>query len=1673
MNQRKELARTFAVQQEVAQADALATGAGRPRTPEDFQNATQRVQQDPSRLVRNTQAAIHGVFEGLGKTVGMPFLAAIALTEGAMDQFGAAEAYRNLHRDFTIAWHLMWSKDKEASKNYIATLRSSIESGIGSEEMKRQQLNDAFNMGAQFREHALRARGHRVDDPEGFLEISNFFARELLGVAGDITARLPDMTVMAVAPFATRALLRPRMKGRMAVIGEVVRKAESLETPHARAAFVNKAHKVVNDLKKEFTTKKQQKSLTRMHDAVRRLEEGEFAQRGARHPQVRQRLRDFKRSLREAPTDFIERAYEVVHPDKQPRMAKVDAVDADLDLVNRAASGENARTRPGSDVTQVELDLIRDGSPANVRKIQGLQKEAIARGRAQRAVDTATRAYNRLEASRKKIHKQAATESVRAVQLVEGIEDIRALAKDASTRNLSMAAENAIGTQRRVANLGALNDVLETSLRMLESKQTDLAAKLADPALTVGRRSLFEKQLIEINKNTAKVRATSNALGRTYADLGIRRPKGKMGEPQIVGDFNIKASAKEILRAHDAIIKLRRQAEGLQLERAMIDDMLAPKRLEAGAVISEPQAQLLRRSGELKHTVPATNLPEAARRALDINDKFVPDFPPRPAVKIPRGIDELARELSRSTFDRWRTRLTTEKALLESGAVEWRLSEMAELPYHEKLRVLRGSVRQKEIVESAAGAHVHFLTEMMEQLEVPHGKGIINKLNPLARKKAASERQVARTEIFEALSSKDPELLRSVYEKYGDALEFRDKILSEYHVLGRKFGIIKEAEFEKMYGKAHVTYLYNNLQFREAKPWRTVRGHPDLTVDPTVLRHRLPENSDLLVYTEPTGKQTARGFKSIEAAEDWANKFIPGQPASIIRRWSRDARTLHGLIKDPRAGDAVIAREMSTAIGNRMITEALRGTKLVKDVSEVKNLPPEIRKNYVSIGRAKDRNPIFEPLEGSPANPRDLVVHRDALWEVARFGDEMEGMFNVLGSFSEFARQFEPLRDLEGGSKAFFSELDLRARRVGSQMLRSVPVLSKKSKGGRALLSTWKLMKIPLSYPVGFVNYTSNFILGYWAGHPMTPRGAFRYALNSRRFVDMIKNPAAATKDPIFRAMMENGKLDVGLAEVGKIKGRQMRGWETAENKMRMLDEAEIIRARAELEGDTSLMTKAEKRIEDLRFEVGELTKPTHALINSTLDIAGRISEKASRRYNLLDTSAQYAVTKHLVDVEGMTVEAAIQKVNTFMQNYTMVSGGVRRAGRSPFTPVPAFVANVFRILGNNITQQPMRFLKPFMAAFAWNQGAMATQGVTPEEMLSELDARRKWRHTGSIWDTVDLMTNVMIPIPGVQGSTMLRADELATLGMFNGQHFAARKLLDMMSEEQKRNPVAQGLLRAVGAPASAIINGPAFQLFDVLANGFDPGLNRSVDAADAGFLENAWRRVEAFARNVLPAGLPPTFQFEQVSEAIRGKPQGITGKPRDPLLSVLNITGLPGRAWTNDQLSSWVVFQNAEEDGKLQFINIKENIAQRELREKFPELSEVEQIREVSKLITREGRNAAGEKVKIVPRQLPSRIEQTIENFQKIGRARHFKNLSIVAKTRAIADHYKIALPPELLGPLVGEWLTANEVRAWTEDPTSIQALKSLREVVPGDYLRRAIRAAAEYQANFAGKRE
>jgi hypothetical protein len=1637
-------------------------------SPEVVQDAIQSVQKDPTafeELVTQTADQTRSV-------LGVLFapLAPVALSvQGAAETSGLDKWWREVTSEATRTWAIALAADKDRAVKHLSLIESQVMGLPGTDEQKKALFEAMTAPSRGFSELFLRVNGHdpKVAD-RGFLGQASFLTRKLASMVAEETVDDFAGTVfLAAAGAPALKRLTGTSKPKLRMGKSVVEKIEALPDGQARLDFVKEARNRVADelvtaadrakplaegaffekAKVKKFTKNIKGEMIRMHRTLNRMLRGDNKTVVSRLNDTAQWQRDLQRTLNKVDTPLVQEFFDVWSPEFANRRALIGGIEQEIGALDRAAAGE--RVQAFGNLKQAELDALWRNSKQRQELGEKIGKTLSDENQVLAQYDVAVR---QRRAVQEELNKQLAKEQTGAMQIVNSTENIRALAQDAVD---DAAARTAVNKDLLAANM----EFLETANGMLTGALKHLEEGGAAALTEAGQAAV-----------KAAVKRTDDALGEIFKDLGTDRPPPQLLDPpENITSFNEGGMLRELRKTADQVKKLSAERLALLEEGTRMQRLLEPNRLDLGNLLDKTDVALLRRAGNIKHLVPAKNLNEAARRALEVNPNFLASAARRPPVKlkgVPENMSELAQGLSRTVLDDAKGTRMQEVAFLEEGLTQIRLSELSRLPGQEQLRQIRSSTKSGLMLEAHAQVQANTLIDAFRKAAKKDAP-FLDRVLP-GRKSQLEQRALrAREEIFEALRSQDLEQIAAVGKKYGDELDVLDRVRKERLTTLKRFGIIKEKQFDAWLTTPWVKYLYDNKTFVDDIAKVQVRPGTPLDIDPSFLKHRIPEDADLLVWRDKFGEPQSKFFDSVEAAKEWSVANVEGQ-AMVLPRWGPEARNSFGLVRDvlPSMTDFLV--ETGTTLHRRVLADTIANSKFAIDEGQWGKLPLEQQKNFVQIKGAKDINPIFENLEGR-------YVHKQALREVALYRKELDGFFSFLdGSMKAWFDDMVPddiARDTQG-------KLGSMARRTGfafDNVLRKVPAFKEGGVAQKAL-QVWKTSKIALSVPAGFMNFLGNFFMAFMARMPGSPIGIARYVKDQREFIRKFKDPKIRASDPLIQALAKGGKIDASLvpSRTGA-RERTMQPWEGRLNLLERLEEEQVRMESARVDSDALQVRASERRIADLNLRIKKLggTGTKGALRDGIRDLkellwSDRV-DQASARYGAIDSAAAYAVAKHLTRVDGLSAAAAVERVNKFMQNYTVTRGGVQHLAGSPFTPVPRFLENVVRSTGNAIKEQPLHFLKPMMMNLLWNEVALAGQGMTVDEMMSHMEAQRRFRSSTGVFSGVDLMTHTILPIPGARGA-MLDAQEVAALGMFSSDSIAGGRVAELMSPEQRDSFWGQAALRSAGAPLASVFSGPMTQAVTTLGTGIDTFTGRSVDAEGAGIIENLMRRAGTVIRGALPAGSPGSHRFRKVTDLLQHRKQGITGKPRDPARTIFNMTGIPARAWTQDQSSAWLVFLNADESGSFSRIAASVNLEDRELREAVGELGINEQVHGAIELLTKEKLNAAGERVQVRPKDLGQKVRNKLVNYNRIGRGTTFARLPDVDKIRTLADHWRMRLPASTLGALLGEWMTPT-VLSQDPDPTTLREFAVLIDVIGAegvDWLKDGLRFGAEYQRSI-----
>jgi hypothetical protein len=1042
------------------------------------------------------------------------------------------------------------------------------------------------------------------------------------------------------------------------------------------------------------------------------------------------------------------------------------------------------------------------------------------------------------------------------------------------------------------------------------------------------------------------------------------------------------------------------------------------------------------------------NLSELARRALEFDPYFVETPGLKKPTKMPKDGNTLHAELGRAAFNRVWEKVNFEEMLLKRGMVKWRMQDLARLPLWDRVAATRSLTRSAELLQAQGQEWAAALIAAFDR-----------KSTPVAD----------RVKIFDAVFRNDPELMQQMARKYGDEIALAQRMTQESLVMLEEFGVVKPGEALDYMNRPHVHYQYADRELNQAvnPKGRKLQGYKFKEPDPAFLKRRIPQDHDELAVGLENGKELYVKVDSPKAAKEWMDAHSGqsikdhegfttrvSKKARFIKRWTADERILGGIRRDFLASKATFYEGAFNAASMKVMNSIIRrwgvdGKHIVRQ-KDWQRMATSERGNFVVLSDLKGRNPIFEPLQGK------IAVHKDLLAEMGRFSTDYGAWMGVKQGF------VQAYRDL-------FRGFGLKSR-VANAVGRGLPTMGP---FGEKMLRSWKFARIAASLPVAFTNFLGNFVLSYWAGVP-------------------IFNPAT------------DSLLNV-RGEVGGTPARRVaKDWEKLVPRQQQLGEIELAMERviqeAAVASDTGNVALAgnlkrqvaqfQKRRDFLRNEIENIGPKSipRAVADTMLEHMGKGARNLSRRYGLIDASAKYATVKYLVDNKGLSMPQALRRVQDFMQDYTLLSGSVKQAGRSPFTPVPAFVSNVFRVLGNNLREQPMRLMKPFLYTYMWNMGALTASGQTPEEMLQQLQLQgRTGRST--LWDIADLMTNMVLPLPGEQGNVFLRADEVATLGMFSPRSFQSNWMQGAIPPEARDNPFTQGVMRFLGAPASAMLRGPMAQLGEIWFAGKDPGTSQSLNSKRS-LGVSMLNRLESSAKMWTPGLAPGSYQFQWGYEHMKHKAQRFTGNTRPVQNVLLAGLGIPARLLRPDALVGYAVFDQLEREGKMDMVSVFDRAQQRELAENLAktaggnraEILELLTAKDfgkddIARLLTLDRKgfktvlDSLKEKVttaegKVIERvradsRTLSRIKQKWLRYLRAGSQNSFLSLSNAGRAQVVANLWRSGLPPSSAAPLLQAWLTPRRIKDMLADEADKESWHSMVRTVGNDWMRKALQAA------------
>lgn len=570
---------------------------------------------------------------------------------------------------------------------------------------------------------------------------------------------------------------------------------------------------------------------------------------------------------------------------------------------------------------------------------------------------------------------------------------------------------------------------------------------------------------------------------------------------------------------------------------------------------------------------------------------------------------------------------------------------------------------------------------------------------------------------------------------------FRDSMLRD--LVGA--GVLDQATYEAYMKNPdwyHGFFDQHGSQFRRDEyplPARFQR----LTAEQGWRNAKIPEdNKFYAVWQDPaTGRSRMQsGFATPEAANAWleSSDFPRSTHVDIRQGLDRAQKMVRGLVLDPAVSNQTFAADVSKSIARARLARVFANTPMVKTALEAipleTSFSPELGYAVDAHGVKwyKTSNPDVTHLTGK-------FVHQDVM-------DYMRA--NRMGSetFEQMAEAYSTHAGLK--NRALFqgrgptASVNPLLGYFGSLLDSALPATkdaapSLLARGLSATATAIGLNKCALSLASHATQWTANLMV-YSRAAGVETLDPFNWPTLVRYMRDFMRGESPA-HDTLCKAGYDNPNASFFRSKSPtEFLKRQLDDWHkdaaTLEARIDYLRDAastETIPARADalhagiLELENTLQTQASKGWATLFGH--SLTDYGHAAVSY---LKGA-EHAAWHSFGLPDRLTKDFTFRHLVEKQGLSPEAALDRIGLFTQNLDKVPASVaslrKEALGSQFITYPY---NALQIYRNIATHRPGWLAANGAMLAGWNYANLALSGQDPDE-LADAWSFQNWGTTG------------------------------------------------------------------------------------------------------------------------------------------------------------------------------------------------------------------------------------------------------------------------------------------------------------------------------------------------------
>lgn len=670
------------------------------------------------------------------------------------------------------------------------------------------------------------------------------------------------------------------------------------------------------------------------------------------------------------------------------------------------------------------------------------------------------------------------------------------------------------------------------------------------------------------------------------------------------------------------------------------------------------------------------------------------------------------------------------------------------------------------------------------------------------------------------------------------AREVMKRALFELNASSFVAGEITEADFRRFYGNAgyyHGTWgdWKKNLQ---GTSYAIPSKFRKLAILPGAFSFKIPEDGYYVAWRKSIrhNEQYKSGFPTPAAASSWANANLsPGYEVAIHRAWPLPLKLASGMIYEPSASLADLAKGIGRNNAAAIFTEAFRNSPYARTARDVKTDP--------TIQWAKTRRTPAGPEIGS----RDVFQDKDGFYWL-RVNDPripaLKGQY-LHEHVAQWLHWLNPNIDyienvLSNLQKATGLNLPAKGKIWSNPLIPTLDRILEVSIGRfpktSSFLNTslgflnrslvWS--KVLLSPSTWIKQITSNFLFNMPA-MGVNPLDPFNWPALTRYLFEGFNHYAVKGrlpfKDWAWDALFKSGMVEFTETSFNrKYQAIHERNWASQRAWYRVFTkeyekfngyEARLERAKADLGAATDPRDKGiiAANIAELTAEIDRIRQNNgpgnffHNLGTAFLDVwkgtigdmlvkgEGPVTDAAFTAFGLPDLMAKYLSLRFLVEKQKMPIEEALSRIDAFGQNLhrqpDIIKGLAQRIGGTKFTTYPF---NQLVNMANIARHHPLWAIQQLATLGAYNHYTQVARGENLDE--NEEYYARKYYHRPANWMTKAMHTFGRIELPG--GGY----HELDSLwGVFNGMSPFARSTNEIIGNAKLPTPATIAAQTAVG----------------------------------------------------------------------------------------------------------------------------------------------------------------------------------------------------------------------------------------------------------------------------------